>query len=157
MSGDFAIVLLNDAVARAQAKASSLPDGLGGVERLENMFGFLEAAAGIRELDTHLSSGRTDGDIKSATAHLFQCINGIGDELQEDMEKLAGIAANERGGALLMEIDANVRQLGNAAEMQGAIDEGFDIERDDLQRGFLGEPQHVLNQGIGALRVLIDF
>src|SRR5271157_6001863 len=136
--GNLAFMLLNNAVARAEAQASSLPDGFGGVERLENMFRFLDTAAGIGELDADPGAGGRDGDVESASAHLFQRINGVGDDLQEDMEKLAGIAANQRRRPKLVQINANIRELGNTAEMQGAFDQGFNLERDDLQRCFLG-------------------
>src|SRR5208283_3965777 len=94
--GNFSVVLLNDAVAGAEPHASSLPNGFGGVERLEEMFRSLNAAAGIRELDADLGTGGRDGNIESAAAHFFQFFNRIGDDLQEDMEQLAGVAANQQ-------------------------------------------------------------
>src|SRR5262249_44393373 len=52
--GNISAMLLDDAVADAQAQARALAHALGGVERIENAVGLLDAGTGILELGDHI-------------------------------------------------------------------------------------------------------
>src|SRR5579859_288698 len=156
-AGNISLMLANDAVARAQSKASSLPNGFGGEKWLESVLRMPETRPGIRKLDAHLRFARPYGNQHFAPAHLFQRVHRVRNNLQKDVKQLAGIGQHRRAPRLGLQLNTNVLQFVDAAQMERAFDQRLYFHGCELQRGFLGEPLHVFDQGIRSLRILPDF
>src|SRR5580704_11237286 len=142
-------MLLHDSVARAEAEASSLPDGLGCVKGLENVFRVLDAGTGVRELNQQLRTDGSERDIQGA-AGFFQSVGGVGEQLQKNMEKLAGVTLNRGAVFLGAQVHAETREFGDATQLDGALEKRLEVGRGKVDGRFLRETQHVRHQIVGT-------
>ena len=106
---NFAAVFFDDAVANAEAEASSLPYGLGGVERIENAVGIFHARAAVGEFDREAIAG--DGGANpdfTFTAVFADGVYGVVKDVEKNLLKLVEIAGGERevGIEIAMDVDA---------------------------------------------------
>lgn len=107
-------MLLNNAVAGAEAQAGSFADRLGGVERFENALWLFQARTRIGELHNKLCPGSMKGDVKRSTAGFLERINRVRNQLKKHMQKLIRISANLRIPFSLRKIDAELGNFGDA-------------------------------------------
>jgi len=101
---DFARMLMDDAVASAEAQAGSFSDGLGCVERVEHALGVFDSGPGIHELNPRVPWRRADKYFEGAAVSAFQRVYGVGDDLQEHVQQLARVAADQGAGALFGQV-----------------------------------------------------
>src|SRR5690349_17177814 len=94
VTADLAVVILHHAVASAQAKTSSLPDGLGSVKRIKNTARLADARASVGELQQDFVAFAPGTRNENAPADFFERIHGIADDLQAALQQLAGVAPN---------------------------------------------------------------
>src|SRR5579862_2520983 len=136
---DGAVVFLHDALADPEAESSSLR-GLGGEEGLEEMPGVfcLDSGAGVTDGDRYVFvEARCIGALADGDAQLAAVghgLNGVGDEVHEDLPQLAGKSL--KGGVAevaLFELD--VLHL-DVAELQ--LDDVVDDFGDGDGDGLLG-------------------
>src|SRR3984957_8566719 len=115
-----------------------------------------DARAVIGKLNTHLRFAGTYGDREIAAANFFQGVHRIRNDLQKTVKQLARTGPDPRPGRRPLQLNAYVMQFVDAAQMESVLEQWFYFHGSDLQRGFLGETLHILDEGIGSLRILAN-
>ena len=82
LAGDLPMMILHHAVSGAQAKTRAFPDGLRRIERIENLLGFENARAAVREFDHYFSAFPSRTDPQRSASNFFEGVRRVVDDLQ---------------------------------------------------------------------------
>src|SRR5271168_3030776 len=104
---DFAAGFLDDAVADAEAEASTFAHRLGGEERIERAVQVAEAGAGIVEADENAIALARGGNGNGALRAFFHRVNRIVQNIQQYLLQLVLADGNARKLRLDVQLHAN--------------------------------------------------
>src|SRR5262249_24714153 len=122
VSGDVAAVLLHDAVADTEPQSRAFAHTLGGVERIEDSLGILDPRSVVDKLRGYVSALADHANLKlSRSPRLQNGIDGVVDDIQEDLLNLMRIGHHHRRFGWSLAVDLDVIDL----EIVVAQREGF--------------------------------
>ena len=155
---NLAAVFLNDSVADAEAEAGALADRLGCVEGVEDAFGFAKAGARVRKIEDDAAAFSAHADGERTSADGFHGVDGIVDQIEEDLEELVGVATHGGESAGIFDFDADffVAQV-ELAELDGAGDDGAQVEKLFFGGDLAREAEQVGDEDFGAAGLVADF
>src|SRR5580692_1134689 len=130
---NIATVLFNDGHADTEAVTCAAAGTLGGEQRIEETgdgFG-LDANAIVLDGDANATGQAINMNLDAAgLADFANGLFGVGDEIQENLNKLIGVADDGRKSGERMEIGFDIVAAKRMfMELQSAIDDGVEIER----------------------------
>src|SRR5580704_15055595 len=73
------------------------------------------------------------------------------------MEKLAGVTLNRGAVFLGAQVHAEIREFGDATQLDGALEKRLEVGRGKLDGRFLRETQHVLHQIVDTKEEVSNF
>src|SRR5207249_11824624 len=130
---DRSAVLANDRHANAQAQAGASAGTLGGVERIKQPRQRLgkNADAVVLYRERNVAADSPDAQLNAAAlANFANGLLGIADQVQENLNKLIGIANYRRQVRLRLEIDLHIVAAQRVIlQLQSALDQSADMQR----------------------------
>jgi hypothetical protein len=150
----------DDGHADTETEAGAAAWALGGEEGVENLGQnlWLDADAVVLNSGKETLAGPAEADLDATGgADFANGLLGIGNQIEEDLNELVGVA-NEGGHALtLAEVNFDgVALEGVLVELEGAVHDGVEIERFLLRGGGPGEFEQVLDNAGSAASLAVS-
>src|SRR5258708_14969360 len=151
-------MLLNDAVANAEAQTRALADRFGGIERIENALRILKAGTGVGEKDDDVAAIADCLDGEDTAFGGFHGLQGVADDVEENLHQLISVSANAREDRLELQLDARCpgAQI-QRTKLHGIVHHGVDVQERSLGGYLASEAQEIAHQGFCAARLLAGF
>ena len=152
-------MFLDNAVADAQAKASSLSDALGRIKRIEYSVRFLDSGPTVVDFGDDASFFRANRNLQRAFVLAFEhSVNGVIDYIQKHLLQLVGICYHGRqaGFDFVLQGDATYFQV-VVAQQQSLFEHLADIYLIMLRFALASEREQVLHYSMCALGLLEQF
>ena len=156
MAKNLAAVLLDDAIADAEAKTRALSDLFGREEGVENLVGMSNPVAviGKRDFDSVSGFGGHDFDARGATDFVHRVVSVV-ENVEEDLLQLMGVADHVRKSfvEVLDYVDAVAIEI-VGTQLDRPPQDDVQLQRIALRRHLAGKAEQVLDDLLRALRFL---
>src|SRR6266446_3707453 len=158
-TGDLAAMIVDESIADAQTKPRALADGFRRIEGVEDQTRLADARAGVGEQNDYVSPFAQRAHGKRAAAYFLQCIHGVIDDVEEDLQQLIRVAADRGNGSTGLQFDADVLAAKiQTPELRRAGDDGIDVDQGTLLAGHLVcKAEQVVHQRLRAPRLVANF